>query len=64
MTVLEPDNPGVIAQPPRLFVAALASGFALDLLFPTSFISGLLRLALGSGLVGAGLDLAYTAIGH
>ena len=64
MTVSVADTPGVIAQPPRLFMAALAVGFALELFSPTSFVSGLLRLALGSGLVGAGLGLAYTAIGQ
>jgi protein-S-isoprenylcysteine O-methyltransferase Ste14 len=64
MTVSLPDNPGVIAQPPRLFLATMALGFVLELLFPTSFVSGLLRLGLGSALVAAGLVLAYTAIGQ
>ncbi len=64
MTVSAADNPGVIARPPRLFMAALAAGFALELVLPTRFVSGLLRLGLGSGLVGAGLGLAYTAIGQ
>ena len=64
MTVSLPDNPGVIAQPPRLFIAALAAGAALELVFPTSFVHGALRLALGAGLIGVGLWLAYTAIGQ
>ena len=64
MTVSLPDNPGVIAQPPRLLVAALAAGALVELVLPTSFVSGPVRLVLGSGLVGAGLALAYTAIGQ
>ena len=64
MTVSLPDNPGVIAQPPRLFIAALAAGAALELAFGSTFVSGPLRFALGSGLVGAGLGLAYSAIGQ
>ncbi|MEX2205984.1 MAG: isoprenylcysteine carboxylmethyltransferase family protein [Myxococcota bacterium] len=64
MTVSLPDNPGVIAQPPRIFLATMAIGFALELAFPTHFVSGLVRLALGAGLLGAGFWLTYAAIGQ
>jgi protein-S-isoprenylcysteine O-methyltransferase Ste14 len=62
MTVSEADNPGVIAQPPRLFMAALALGFALELLLPTSFVHGTARFALGSALLGGGVWLVATAM--
>ena len=62
MTVSTGDHPGVIARPPRMFLAALAAGAALELLWPTSFVHGAARLALGAGLVAGGLWLAYAAI--
>jgi len=62
MTVSTADNPGVIAKPPRLFMATLAAGFALELAFPTSFIGGAPRLALGFGLLVAGLALMSASI--
>jgi protein-S-isoprenylcysteine O-methyltransferase Ste14 len=62
MTVSLPDNPGVIAKPPSLFLAAMAAGIALELLFPTSFASGLVRLGLGSAFVGAGIALMSAAM--
>jgi protein-S-isoprenylcysteine O-methyltransferase Ste14 len=57
MTVSLPDNPGVIAKPPSLFVAALAAGFALEWIVPTSFVRGAPRFALGAALLGAGVWL-------
>jgi protein-S-isoprenylcysteine O-methyltransferase Ste14 len=62
MTVSVPDHPDVIAQPPRLFLATLALGFALEWLFPTHFVSGAVRVAVGAAGIGAGLWLAYAAI--
>ncbi len=64
MTVSQHDNPGVIAQPPRIFLAAMVIAFALELAFPTRFVSGLVRLVLGAGLLGGGFWLAYAAIGQ
>lgn len=62
MTVSHTDNPGVIARPPRIFMAALALGFGLELLFPTSFVHGVARFALGAALAAAGIWLVATAI--
>jgi len=62
MTVSVPDNPGVIAQPPRIFMATLALGLVLELLVPTSFVHGAARFALGAALLGAGVWLVATAM--
>jgi protein-S-isoprenylcysteine O-methyltransferase Ste14 len=62
MTVSTADNPGVIARPPALFMAALATGFVLELVHPTSFVHGLVRLALGAALLAAGIWLMSMAI--
>lgn len=64
MTVSLPDHPGVIAQPPRLFLATLAAGFVLELVFPTTFVSGWVRLGLGASLLGGGFWLSFAAIGQ
>jgi protein-S-isoprenylcysteine O-methyltransferase Ste14 len=62
MTVSTPDHPQVIAQPPRIFLAALALGFGLELLFPTSFVHGAARLGLGAALLAGGVWLVATAM--
>jgi protein-S-isoprenylcysteine O-methyltransferase Ste14 len=62
MTVSDTDNPGVIARPPRIFMAALALGFALELVLPTSFVHGALRFALGAALLGLGIWLMSMAM--
>jgi protein-S-isoprenylcysteine O-methyltransferase Ste14 len=62
MTVSTLDHPDVIAQPPRLFLATLALGFALEWLFPTHCVHGVARVLLGAAGIGAGLWLAYAAI--
>jgi protein-S-isoprenylcysteine O-methyltransferase Ste14 len=64
MTVSPHDHPGVIAQPPRIFLATMAIGFALEWFLPTSFVSGLLRLVLGASLLSVGFWLTYAAIGQ
>ncbi len=56
------DHPDVIAQPPRIFLAALAVGFALELLWPTHFVHGALRFTAGALLLGAGVWLVSTAM--
>lgn len=62
MTVSTADHPGVIAQPPRLFLGALAASFALELIWPTSFISGVARWTLATALLGAGGIIVTTGI--
>jgi len=62
MTVSLPDNPGVIAKPPSLFMAAVVSGFALELVFPSHFVQGIVRLALGAALLVAGVALMAASI--
>jgi protein-S-isoprenylcysteine O-methyltransferase Ste14 len=63
MTVSAADNPGVIAQPPLLFMTALAAGFALEVVRPTTFpVHGPARFALGAALLAAGTWLTSTAI--
>jgi protein-S-isoprenylcysteine O-methyltransferase Ste14 len=56
------DNPGVIAQPPRIFLAALAVGFALELAWPTHFVGGVPRFASGALLLVLGSWLVSTAM--
>ena len=48
------DSPGVIALPPVIFVAAMAAGFALEWLSPTSFNFAGARIGAGIVLVAAG----------
>lgn len=62
MTVSLPDNPGVIAKPPSLFLIAIVSGFALELWLPTHFIHGTARFALGAVLLVAGIALMSASI--
>jgi len=62
MTVSTADNPGVIAKPPSLFLAALAAGSVLELVFPTNFVHGTARFALGAALLAAGIGLMSAAI--
>ena len=62
MTESLADNPGVIAKPPSLFLAALAAGTVLELVSPTDFVSGTARLALGAAGLAAGVWLMSAAI--
>lgn len=62
MTVSAADNPGVVAQPPRIFITALALGFGLELLLPTTFVHGMPRFAFGAALLAAGIWLVATAM--
>lgn len=54
MTVSLPDHADVIAPPPLLFLGALVAGFALEIVWPTSFVAGFARIALGTALLAAG----------
>jgi protein-S-isoprenylcysteine O-methyltransferase Ste14 len=51
------DTPGVIAPPPAIYAAALATGFGLEALLPSASLPGL-RWPLGGALLLAGLALA------
>ena len=59
------DNPGVIAPPPLIAVAAVALGVALDWLLPTRVVFGLitiwLREVVGAAVAVAGIALAVAA---
>jgi hypothetical protein len=60
------DNPGVIAPPPLIALAALLLGLALDWLSPPFILRGLFgfwtRLVLGGALIAAGIVLATLAV--
>ena len=60
------DNPGVIAPPPLIALAALLLGMALDWLLPSFILRGLFgfwtRLVLGGSLIAAGLAIAIAAV--
>jgi protein-S-isoprenylcysteine O-methyltransferase Ste14 len=56
------DRPHVIALPPFVLVATLASGFALDALWPLDLPAHVLARPLGAGLVAAGIAVAVLAL--
>lgn len=60
------DNPGVIAPPPLLALAAIMLGLALDWLLPAYVLTVLLSLAerviIGAILIGAGAALGIPAL--
>jgi protein-S-isoprenylcysteine O-methyltransferase Ste14 len=60
------DNPGVIAPPPLIALAAMVLGLALDWLLPAYVLATLLslwtRIALGVALMLAGAALAIAAL--
>lgn len=56
MTTGLPDNPGVIAKPPTLTLAAFLLGFGLELVWPTHVPGGWVRSLIGVALVGAGVS--------
>ena len=60
------DNPGVIAPPPLIAIAALVLGLGLDWLFPSVILRRLLgfapRATIGAVLIAAGLTIAITAV--
>jgi protein-S-isoprenylcysteine O-methyltransferase Ste14 len=60
------DQPGVIARPPRLYLAFLAGGVALDLLWPTAIRPDGIPAALwygGAGaLIASGVGLMAAAV--
>ena len=59
-----PDNPGVVAHPPVLYLAGLAAGFMIDLVWPLPFLSTTRQFALGGGFLGFGvLVIALGVVG-
>jgi protein-S-isoprenylcysteine O-methyltransferase Ste14 len=57
-----PDNPGVIARPPLLTLAAFLIGAGLEWLRPTCIPGGALRSVLGLLLAGGGVALIAAAM--
>ena len=57
-----PDNPGVIAKPPSLTLAAFGIGGALEWIRPTCIHGGWLRSVLGLLLVAGGVALVAAAM--
>jgi len=60
------DNPGVIAPPPLIAVAILLFGLALDWVFPSFLLRGILgfwtRSTVGAILIAAGIAIATVAV--
>jgi len=62
MTDSVPDNPGVIARPPRLYLSFMAAGFALDWWRPIALIpEQWLQYVLGGMLITAGGAISSSA---
>ena len=53
----EEDRPGVPIAPPLLFVIPILASLALEWLFPTSFVHGVVRWSLGALIFLAGIAL-------
>lgn len=65
MTGPSSDRPDVIARPPRLALAALVVGLALDYAWPAPVLPGTaMQYAAGSVLIVAGLALVLAAMGR
>ena len=61
-TALERDNPGVLAPPPLIALAAIGVGFALEAVLPIALPAPTARLAAGIGLVVLGFLILGWAI--
>jgi protein-S-isoprenylcysteine O-methyltransferase Ste14 len=53
---------GIAVRPPKIFLAFLAAGTALDLAFPAPAVPPVLRLTLGPLLLGVGVGLMGAAM--
>jgi protein-S-isoprenylcysteine O-methyltransferase Ste14 len=51
------DIPGVIAPPPSIYLAGLATGFALEVVLPGGSVPGVVQWGLGGLLLAAGIGL-------
>lgn len=58
----ERDNPGVVAPPPLIYLAALLTGLGLEYLWPPTSLADEVGNPVGAGLVLSGLAVAVTAI--
>lgn len=64
METRQPDNPGVIIRPPRLFLGALALGLILDYFKPAPWLPNTVQFPLGLALIAGGIALMGLAIGR
>jgi protein-S-isoprenylcysteine O-methyltransferase Ste14 len=55
------DNPGVIARPPLIYVAALALGLLLHTAFPVRFLPTTIARVLGAVLIAGAVAIAVSA---
>lgn len=53
------DAPGVIARPPRIYLAFLAAGFLIDYFLPYPMLPDVFQYSAGFGLIAAGLLLVF-----
>ncbi len=58
------DHPGVIAKPPKLYLAAILAGVALEWIRPLPFAPIALAPWLGAALLAAGVALGAWAMGE
>ncbi len=56
------DNPGVLAQPPYIFIGFLALGFGLDRVWPSGLGLAGAQVAVGIAVVGLGLAIAALSL--
>ncbi len=62
MSGRERDNPGVIARPPRIYLAFLLVGMALDYVWPVPVLAGNVRYAVGFALILLGVCVMALAL--
>ena len=58
---MKSDNPGVIAPPPLIYLAALALGLGLHAALPAPILPGTVARILGALLIGSALAVAVPA---
>jgi protein-S-isoprenylcysteine O-methyltransferase Ste14 len=62
MAATQPDNPGVIARPPLLYLGALAVGLALHYVWPLAPWNGPGRSIAGLALIALGAALLFACL--
>ncbi len=62
MSSTDRDNPGVIAPPPLIVLAALLTGFGLEYLWPSLVIPNAVGYPVGGFLALVGFGLAFSAL--
>ena len=63
MATANQDAPSMIAIPPLIFLAFLAIGVGLDLLFPAALLAGGGQYLIGGALIAASVLIAPFALG-